>query len=394
MAIARQRFELPDGVIYLDGNSLGARPRGVVERVQSVIVDEWGRDLIASWNAHGWMELPHKVGDRIGSLIGAAAGQVVMADSTSVNLYKLLHGALALRPDRTTIVTEAENFPSDRYLIDAVARQRSCAVVLADAEAIVDAIDANTALVCLTHVNYRTGRMHDMAAITAAAHRVGALVLWDLAHSAGAVPVELDGCDVDFAVGCTYKFLNGGPGSPAFVYVAQRLHDLVHQPITGWLGHAEPFAMRPTFEPVAGIGRFLAGTPPVLALAVLDAALDAFDGVSMHAVHDKMMSLSELFIARVDATCDGRGLSLASPADPLRRGSQVSFTHEHGYGVIQALIERGVVGDYREPAICRFGLAPLYLRHTDIWDAVDHLADVLQHGEHIAPRFQQRLAVT
>ena len=392
--MARQRFELPDGVIYLDGNSLGARPCGVVERVRSVIVDEWGRDLIASWNAHGWMELPHTVGDRIGALIGAAAGQVVMADTTSVNLYKLLHGALALRPGRTTIITEAENFPSDRYLIDAVARERACTVVLAEPDAIVDVVDASTALVCLTHVNYRSGRMHDMAAVTVAAHRAGALVLWDLAHSAGAVPVALDANDVDFAVGCTYKFLNGGPGSPAFAYVARRLHDDVRQPITGWLGHAEPFAMRPDFEPVAGIGRLVAGTPPVLALAALDAALDAFDGVSMHAVHDKMMSLSELFIARVNATCDGLELALASPADPTRRGSQLSFTHEHGYGVIQALIERGVIGDYREPSICRFGLAPLYLRHVDIWDAATHLADVLGTGEHLAPRHQQRRAVT
>ena len=392
--MARQRFELPDGVIYLDGNSLGARPHGVAERVRSVIVDEWGRDLIASWNAHGWMDLPHSVGDRIGALIGAAAGQVVMADTTSVNLYKLLHGALALRPQRTTIITEAANFPSDRYLIDAVAGERSCSVVLADADAIIDAIDADTALVCLTHVNYRSGRTHDIAAITDAAHRAGALVLWDLAHSAGAVPVALDANDVDFAVGCTYKFLNGGPGSPAFAYAARRLHAVVRQPITGWLGHAEPFAMRPDFEPVAGIGRFAAGTPPVLALAILDAALDAFDGVSMHAVHDKLVSLSELFIDRVATTCDGLGLSLASPADPAQRGSQVSFTHEHGYGVIQALIERGVVGDYREPSICRFGLAPLYLRHVDIWDAAEHLADVLRTGEHLAPRHQERRAVT
>lgn len=390
----RSRFLLPDGVIYLDGNSLGARPVGVAERVASTIADEWGDHLIAAWTRDRWIELPRRVGDRIGGLIGAAPGQVVVTDSTSVNLFKLLHAALDLRPGRTTILTEAENFPTDRYLIDAVAASRGLTVRVVPADGIDDALTDDVALLCLTHVNYRSGRRHDLARITAAAQTAGALTLWDLAHSAGAMPLTLDDSGVDFAVGCSYKFLNGGPGAPAFAYVAARHRSHVRQPIPGWLGHADPFSMRDDYEPADGIGRMITGTAPVLSLVALDAALDAFDGVDLVAVRAKSEGLAELFVQLVETRCGDAGLTLASPRRPGERGSQVSFAHDDGYGIVQALIERSVVGDYREPSICRFGLAPLYLRYVDVWDAADRLVDVLASGAHLDARFAVRGAVT
>ena len=390
----RSRFLLPEGVIYLDGNSLGARPVGVAERVASALTVEWGDHLVAAWNRDGWIELPRRVGDRIGGLIGAAPGQVVVTDSTSVNLFKLLHAALDLRPGRTTILTEAENFPTDRYLIDAVAASRGLTVHVAPADGIDDALTDDVALLCLTQVNYRTGRRHDLDRITAVAQTAGVLTLWDLAHSAGAMPLALDDSGVDFAVGCSYKFLNGGPGAPAFAYVAARHQSQVRQPIPGWLGHAEPFSMRDDYEPADGIGRMITGTAPVLSLVALDAALDAFDGVDLHAVRAKSVALADLFVQLVEARCGDAGLTLASPRRADDRGSQVSFEHAAGYGVVRALIERSVVGDYREPSICRFGIAPLYLRYVDVWDAADRLVDVLATGAHLDARFAVRGAVT
>ena len=394
LAPLRQRFVLPDGVLYLDGNSLGPRPVGVAERVSRVITDEWGTDLIRSWNLHGWMDAPKRIGDRIGALVGAAPGQVGAGDSTSVNVYKQLVAALWMRPGRRTIVTEAVNFPTDRYLVDAVAAQFGATVRIADANDVAASLDQTVAVVILTHVNYRTGAMHDLAAVTAAAQACGALMLWDLAHSAGAVEVDLDGNGVDLAVGCTYKYLNGGPGAPAFVYVASRHQDAYRQPITGWLGHADPFAMRDAFVPADGIGRAIVGTPNLLSLMALDAGLDAFVGVDMTAVRAKSVALTELFVALVAERLADAGFTLASPADPTRRGSQICLDHVEGYGIVQALIARGVIGDYREPGICRFGFAPLYIGFADVWDAIDHLVRVMVREEWARPEHRVRAAVT
>lgn len=390
----RDRFVLPAETLYLDGNSLGPRPVGVAERVAAVITDEWGTDLIRSWNLHGWIDAPTRIGDRIGTMIGAAPGQVVAADSTSVNLYKQLVAALWLRPERRTIVTEGVNFPTDRYLIDAVAAQFGATVRFADPRDVAASLDDSVAVVCLTQVNYRDGRMHDLASVTAAAHACGALMLWDLAHSAGAVEVDLDGVDADLAVGCSYKYLNGGPGAPAYLYVATRLQQAYRQPLTGWLGHATPFAMQDDYVPASGISRALVGTPNLLSLVALDAALDAFDGVDMAVVRAKSIALTELFATLVAERCSSAGFTLASPANPDQRGSQICLDHEQGYGIVQALIARGVIGDYREPNICRFGFAPLYIGFTDVWDSVDHLAQVMTNDEWARPEHQIRAAVT
>ena len=394
LAAMRDRFVLPLGTLYLDGNSLGPRPVGVAERVAEVITQEWGKDLIRSWNLHGWMAAAMRIGDRIGALVGAAPGQVVAADSTSINLYKQLVAALWLRPERRTIVTEGVNFPTDRYLIDAVAQQFGATVRLADPSDIGASLDDSIAVVCLTQVNYRTGAMHDLSSVTMVAHACGALMLWDLAHSAGAVEVDLDGVGADLAVGCSYKYLNGGPGAPAFLYVATRHQALYRQPLTGWLGHANPFAMQDEYVPADGIARAIVGTPNVLSLMALDAALDAFDGVDMAVLRAKSVALTDLFGALVAERCAGDGFTLASPADAAGRGSQVCLDHPEGYGIVQALIARGVIGDYREPGICRFGFAPLYIGYTDVWDSVEHLVQVMANREWAKPEHRVRAAVT
>jgi kynureninase len=392
LAPLRVRFRLPPGVIYLDGNSLGALPAGVAARVAHVVEQEWGTDLIRSWNTNGWWEAALRIGERLAPLLGAGPGQVAVCDSTSVNLYKLLVGALRLRPDRRVVVTEADSFPTDLYLTQSVADQLGATVRPCDPTDVAASLDDDVAVVSLTHVNYRTGAMHDLAGVTAAAHAVGALVLWDLAHSAGAVPLALDAAAADLAVGCTYKYLNGGPGSPAYVYVATRHQDALRQPLTGWHGHADPFAMAPTYQAAPGIARTLVGTPPMLSLAALEAALDAFDDVGLEELRAKSISLCELFVALVEART--AGFSLVSPREPSRRGSQVSLSHPQGYAIVQALIARGVIGDYREPGILRFGFAPLYVRHVDVWDAVEHLVAVLDRGEHEHPEHARRSAVT
>jgi kynureninase len=413
LAPLREQFHIPDGVIYLDGNSLGVLPRATAARVQQVVTEEWGQGLIRSWNSAGWMALPQRVGDKIARLVGAGAGELAVADSTSVNLFKVLSAALAIAhadaPQRRVIVSERSNFPTDLYIAESLARQHGCTLVLVDdAEAIPTRLRDDVAVLMLTHVNYRTGRMHDMAALTAAAHAAGVLTVWDLAHSAGAVPVDLHGSQADFAIGCGYKYLNGGPGAPAFVWAHPRHADRFWQPLSGWMGHAAPFEFTPDYRPATGITRYLCGTPAVLAMVALECGVDtvlAAEAVGgMAALRAKSLAMTRAFAALVEARCGGHGLSLVSPTDDTWRGSQVCLAHrEIGYPVVQALIERGVIGDFRagdrtRPAgvwdILRFGFTPLYLRHVDVWDAVEHLKQVLERGEWREARFNQKAAVT
>jgi kynureninase len=384
LARLRDRFELPDGVIYLDGNSLGARPRASLARAHEVVAQEWGQDLIKSWNTAGWFDMPKRLGDRLAPLIGAHAGEVVVTDTTSLNLFKALAAALEIQrrkaPERKVIVTERSNFPTDIYMADGLARwlDRGYSVRLVDSvEEIAAAVDVDCAVLMLTHVNYRTGWQHDMAASTRHAHEAGALAVWDLAHSAGAVPLDLHGADADFAVGCTYKYLNGGPGAPAFIWVPQRHQAAFSHPLTGWWSHAAPFAMSHGFTAADGIGRALCGTQPVTSLAMVECGLEIFEETDMQAIRAKSLALTDLFIALVEARCAQHPLGLETPREHARRGSQVSFTHPQGYAVMQALIERGVIGDYREPEIMRFGFTPLYTRYADVWDAVEILRDIL-----------------
>lgn len=397
LAGMRAHFALPDDVIYLDGNSLGALPHAVRDRLARTIDDEWGRGLIRSWNDAGWIDLPARVGARIARLIGAPAQTVFAADSISVNLFKLLSAALALRPERRVIVSERGNFPTDLYMAQGLIAQldRGHRLVLVDdAAAIPAALGDDTAVLMLTHVDYRSGAMHDMEALTRLAHEAGALTLWDLAHSAGAVPLDLAGANVDFAVGCGYKYLNGGPGAPAFFHVAARHADAFVQPLAGWFGHEEPFAFAPDYRPAPGAARYLCGTPPVLAMAALDAALELWDAVDMARLRAKSLALTDTFIATVEALCPDMGLELVTPRDPARRGSQVSFRHPQGYAVMQALIARGVIGDFRAPDILRFGFTPLYTRFTDVFDAADILREVLETRAYTHPQFQTRARVT
>jgi len=386
LAPLRARFDLPDGVIYLDGNSLGARPRAALARSQQVVAQEWGRDLIRSWNSAGWFAMPKRLGDRLAPLIGAHAGEVVVTDTTSLNLFKALAAALAIQqqnnPARRTIVTERANFPTDIYMAEGLTRwlERGYRVRLVDSpEELAGAVDDDCAVLMLTHVNYRTGRRHDMAALSALAHARGALALWDLAHSAGAVPLDLHGDGADFAVGCTYKYLNGGPGAPAFIWVPQRHQAAFSHPLTGWWSHAQPFAMAHGFAAAEGIGRALCGTQPVLSLALVECGLEVFEQTDMAAIRAKSLALTDLFIALVEARCARHPLGLVTPRAHAARGSHVSFTHPHGYAVMAALIERGVIGDYREPEIMRFGFTPLYTSHADVWDAVEVLRDILDN---------------
>jgi kynureninase len=389
IAPLRAQFDLPEGVIYLDGNSLGVRPRAALERVQQVVAQEWGHGLIRSWNTAGWFEMPRRLGNRLAPLIGAREGEVVVTDTTSLNLFKALAAALAMqeRADnkRRVIVTERSNFPTDIYMAEGLTRwlDRGYRLQLVDSpEELPGAIGSDTAVVMLTHVNYRTGYQHDMAAITRHAHESGALAVWDLAHSAGAVPVDLHAAGADFAVGCTYKYLNGGPGAPAFIWVPQRHQEAFEHPLSGWWSHARPFAMAPSFEACGGIGRALCGTQPVVSLALVECGLEVFEQTSMPALRAKSLALTDLFIQLVEARCAGHPLGLVTPREHARRGSQASFTHPHGYAVMQALIARGVIGDYREPHIMRFGFTPLYTSFADVWDAVEILREILDRADY------------
>jgi kynureninase len=390
LAPLREQFDLPAGVIYLDGNSLGARPKTALPRAQQVIAQEWGHDLIRSWNSAGWFDLPKRLGNRLAPLIGALDGEVVVTDTTSVNLFKALAAALEMQAGdsaRRVIVTERSNFPTDIYMAEGLARwlDRGYRIQLIDSpQELPAALGAETAVVMLTHVNYRTGYQYDMRAASALAHAAGALALWDLAHSAGALAVDLNADGADLAVGCTYKYLNGGPGAPAFIWVPQRHQERFQQPLSGWWSHAAPFAMAPSFAPAEGIGRALCGTQPIVSLAMVECGLDVFGQTSMQAIRDKSLALTDLFIALVEARCTDHPLGLVTPREHARRGSHVSFTHPHGYAVMQALIARGVIGDYREPAIMRFGFTPLYTSFADVWDAVEILRDILDRKDYNA----------
>jgi kynureninase len=387
---------LPDGVIYLDGNSLGPLPKATPARIAQVMQREWGQSLIRSWTDHGWIDLQFRVGEKIGRLIGAEPGTTVVGDSTSVNLFKLLAAALDQRPDRRVILTEEGNFPTDLYMAQGLTAllQRGHVLRPVPSAELVTALDSEVAVLMLTHVNYRSGAMHDMAALTRAAHTVGALALWDLSHSAGAVPLQLAADQVDLAVGCGYKYLNGGPGAPAFLCIAQHLLESVRLPLTGWLGHADPFAFEGTYRPAAGIARAVVGTPPILSLVALDVGIDIALEAPMQAVRDKSVRLADMFIELVERECGGEGFGLLSPTLGSGRGSQVSLAHPDGYAIMQALIEHGVIGDFRAPNVLRFGLAPLYVRYVDVWDAVALLRAVMRDETWREPRFRQRRSVT
>jgi len=389
----RELFAIPAGKVYLTGNSLGAIPKHVPARMAEVVAQEWGEALISAWNTADWTQLPWRVAARIEPMIGAAPGTVHVGDSTSVTLFKTMVAAVNLRPGRDVIVVEPTTFPTDGYIAQGIARTFGKTVRWCDPADPAASLDDDVALLSLTHVDFRSGAMFDMAAVTAAAHDAGAVMLWDLCHSTGAVPVDLAASDADFAVGCTYKYLNGGPGSPAFGYVAPRLHDSIEQPITGWWGHARPFEMRRDYEPAAGVAQMTVGTPPVLALSALEAALEVFDGLSHDDVRDASLSLTDLFIALVEARLPGV-LELITPREHAHRGSQVSWRHDQAYGIVQALIGRGVVGDFREPDVARFGFAPIYVTHADVYDAVEHLVQVLAHDEHLDAAYATKDAVT
>ncbi len=396
LAACRDLFSLPDGIVYLDGNSLGALPRATAGRVARVVEQEWGGGLVGSWNDAGWLDLPHAVGDKIARLLGAAPGTVIAADSTSVNLFKLLAAALFLRPGRRVILSETGNFPTDLYIAEGLVALlgQEHELRLVDPGEIVSSLGPQVGVVMLTHVNYRTGAMHDMASLTAAAHDAGCLILWDLAHSAGAVPVALEACAADLAVGCGYKFLNGGPGAPAFLYVAPQLQAAARYPLTGWLGHAEPFGFHPRYAPAPGIARATVGTPSIVAMAALEVGVDIALQAPMAAVRAKSLHQGALLMALVAEHCADAGLVLATPRDEAARGSQISYRHPDAYAIIQALIARGIVGDFRSPDILRFGITPLYLPYAALWDAASALADVLASGDFREQRFRKRNRVT
>jgi len=405
----REQFSLPEGVIYLDGNSLGVLPKTAAARVAEAVTQEWGQGLIRSWNSAGWYSLPQRLGDKIAQLIGARPGEVVATDSTSINLYKVLSAALHIAaqdaPQRKVIVSERSNFPTDLYIAEALCKERGLRLQLVEPEEIAGALTAEVAVLMLTHVNYRTGAMHDMKAVTSAAHAAGVLTVWDLAHSAGAVPVDLHGAKADFSVGCGYKYLNGGPGAPAFVWVNPQHTDRFWQPLAGWWGHAAPFEFTPDYRPAAGISRYLCGTQPILSMVALECGLDGFLAAEplggMAALRAKSLALTDLFIALVEERCAGHGLGLATPREHAQRGSQVCLTRSEGaYAIVQALIARGVIGDYRAGDggkhldILRFGFTPLYIGFEDVWNAVEHLKQVLDTGEWQSAEFNQKHAVT
>ncbi len=412
----KDHFSLPEGVIYLDGNSLGVLPKTAAARVAEVVTQEWGQGLIRSWNNAGWFNIPQRMGDKIATLIGAGPGEVVATDSTSINLYKVLSAALNIAaqdsPLRKVIVSESSNFPTDLYIAEALCKERGYRLHLVEPDEIAESLMADVAVLMLTHVNYRTGAMHDMSAMTALAHQMGALTVWDLAHSAGAVPVDLTGSEADFSIGCGYKYLNGGPGAPAFVWVNPRHAERFWQPLAGWWGHAAPFEFTPDYQPAPGITRYLCGTQPIISMAALECGLDIFGAAQalggMAALRTKSLALTDLFIELVEQRCSGHGLGLATPREHAQRGSQVCLTRDYAedgapsgaYAMVQALIARGVIGDFRagdgkhHKDILRFGFTPLYIGFEDVWHAVQHLKEVLEHREWTRPEFNQKHAVT
>jgi len=390
----KELFDLPKGVIYLDGNSLGAKPKAVAQRVQSVIDDEWGEMLIRAWNDADWMAQPARIGNRIGQLIGAPNDTVTMGDTLSIKVYQALASALEMRPKRKVVLSDNGNFPTDLYMAQGLitSLDKGYELRVVDPEDVIDNIDETIAAVMLTQVDYRTGRTHDMQHITQLAQQAGAVMIWDLAHSAGAIPVDLSGCQCEFAVGCTYKYLNGGPGSPAFIYVRPDIIEQVRPALSGWLGHDAPFAFEADYRPAANIERLRVGTPPIIQLGALEEALKVWDGVTMDEVREASIELTELFIAEVEARCPE--LKLASPRDASVRGSQVSFAFQHGYAAMQALIARGVIGDFRAPDVMRFGFTPLYIDKSDVLAAVEILQDVIDNKLWDDPRYKKTNKVT
>lgn len=393
LAFARERFSLPERVIYLDGNSLGALPKATPGALAQTAEQQWGEDLIASWNVHGWIDLPMRLAAKLAPIVGAKANELLIADSTSVCLFKLVAAAVRARPGRTTIVTQQANFPTDLYVAQGLADMLGLTVKAVRPDEVIRSIGDDTAVVTLTHVDYRSAAFYDMRAVNDAAHAAGALTLWDLSHSAGAVELDLAGSGSDLAVGCGYKYLNGGPGAPAFIYVAERLQEELTNPLQGWMGHAEPFAFVDDYRPSGGILRFLTGTPPIISMAALDGGIETFEGISMSDIAAKSQKLSQLFIDEVEARC-GNEVRLESPPDAAERGSHVVFAHPEGYAVMQALIARGVVGDFRAPSLMRFGFTPLYTSYADVVGASAILADILQSREWDQPRFKTRAKVT
>ncbi|MEG0199890.1 MAG: kynureninase [Comamonas sp.] len=416
----RERFALPEGVIYLDGNSLGAQPKAAAARAAQVVQQEWGQDLITSWNKAGWITLPERLGNQFAPWLGVGQGELVFTDTTSINLYKVLSAAARIAredaPERKKLISERSNFPTDLYIAQSVCQEYGLELVLLEPEEIAGALQTDVAISMLTHVNYRTGAMHDMAAVTAAAHAQGILCVWDLCHSAGAVPIELKAANADFAVGCSYKYLNGGPGSPAFVWAHPRLINRFWQPLSGWFGHAEPFKFVPDYHPAQGIQRYLCGTQPMISMSVLQCGIDIYTEAEqfggMSALRQKSLALTDLFIRLVEERCQGHGLGLATPREHAARGSQVCLTRDEGlgvagkdsgaYAIVQALIARGVIGDFRKgdggtgrhKDILRFGFTPLYVGFEDVWNAVEHLRQVLESGEWQKAEFNQINAVT
>ena len=393
LAFARERFRLPEGVIYLDGNSLGPLPAATPLALKRTMEQQWGKDLIASWNKHGWIDWPTNVAAKLAPLVGAEPNELLVADSTSVCLFKLLAAAACTRPERRTILTQKGNFPTDTYVADGVADMLGLELKAVASDKVLKAINRDTAVVTLTHVDYRSGAIHDMRAINEAAHAAGALTVWDLSHTAGALELDLNAAGCDLAVGCGYKYLNGGPGAPAFIFVASGLQDSVRSPLQGWMGHAEPFAFDDAYRPAHGMLRFLTGTPSILALAALYVGLSTFDDISMRDLQGKSRKLSQLFIDEVESRC-GDEVRLASPRDPAQRGSHVVFAHPNGYAVMQALIARAVIGDFRAPYLMRFGFAPLYNSSAEMVRAAQILAEILNTREWDQPRFHERAKVT
>lgn len=401
LADLRQQFDLPEGTLYLDGNSLGAMPKDALARAQDVIRREWGVDLINSWNKNDWWTLPTRLGDLLAPLVGAGTGEAIVTDTTSLNLFKVVANAVAIQrrkaPERKVILAERDAFPTDLYMIQGLSEFLDQGYVLRlidRPEDLAGALNEQTAAVVLSHVNYRTGYLYDMPAVTAQVHERGALVIWDLCHSIGAVPIDLKNSDADFAVGCTYKYLNGGPGSPAMVWAHPRHGDDFRQPLSGWWGHARPFDMAPEYAPAQGIRSFLCGTQPIVSMSLVACGVDVFLRTDMQKIRRKSLALTDLFIQLVEQECAGQDLTLVTPLDHKYRGSHVSYRHPQGYAVVQALIARGVIGDYREPEVMRFGVTPLYLSHCDIWQAVQHLTAVLQSREWDQEKFHARGQVT
>ena len=394
LAGCRERFFLPEGVIYLDGNSLGAMPMSIVGRGREVVEEEWGEELIRSWNSRGWIDMPQRVGAKIAPLIGAKPHEMIVADSTSVNLFKLIVAAAALAPERPVLLSEAGNFHTDLHIASGAAELARLRLDIAPRDEIEARLGAETNLLLLTHVHYKAGFRFDMADLTAKARAAGARVIWDLSHSAGAVPLDLNGSGAELAVGCGYKYLNGGPGAPAFLYVAEHLQERLISPLRGWMGHAAPFAFTDDYEPAPGIARFLAGTPPILGLAALECGIETFAGVTVDRLWAKSVRLFDLFAALVEERCAGHGLACISPREPERRGSHISFAHPNAFELCQALIADGVIGDFRAPDVVRFGLTPLYLGFEDVWIAVERMREILQSGRWREPRFAVRGKVT